>query len=234
MRKTLTLMLILAGSAIVWGAAPRPAANLNTVVQELESATFDRTSWSLFFTYEERKLQYEPTNADLIPAAIATWLSGPPGTDKQGNVIARDLYLRDYIKKNQQAISKVFAGLKLIGSELGRFIYLRRDDGSPVNIPVKIARWKDGLALLITGVAYPTTFNTIRTTPKTRAARIIEATIIPSLRAFDTAGLPSELGYFGMAVVYGTRNFLDDSKALNDKPEMVGKRKGDILLFLAK
>ncbi len=87
---------------------------------------------------------------------------------------------------------KLFKKLNLVGSQLGRFVYLKSA------IPVRFALKDNSLTLLITGIASEYTYNTLRTTAKSRAAKAIESMILPSLKNFDEVFFSSDIKYKGV------------------------------------
>jgi hypothetical protein len=80
-----------------------------------------------------------------------------------------------------------------------------------MEIPVRFAQAETGMVFLVTGVGSSTVFNTLRTTPKSRAAKIISTKILPEMETFYDFFKDTDIKYCGMAVVYGSEDFSDES-----------------------
>lgn len=185
------------------------ASQLQTVMDVLGVETWARTFWELAYGYGDK--ENEPKSSEEVIFDIDAWLKKKPEKDERKGQIAE----YQLITKHREALVKLFKNFNLVGGQLGRFVYLKSD------IPVRFALKDNALTMLITGVASEYTYNTLRTTAKSRAAKTIESMILPSLKDFNEVFASSDIKYFGMVVVYGSKDFLKKSRVLNLKAEVV-------------
>ncbi len=188
-------------------------SQLESLVEVLDNQWFLRTLWSLGYKYGEEKDTPKPPSK--IISDIEEWLQ------RRGGVKNAE---RQLMQKHQGSLNLVFRNLELIGDELGRFFYIHPE------IPISFANKNGSIALVITGVGSKTTYNTLRTTPRSRASKIIQSRIVPSLkraygslsRSADLKALFfSDIKHVGMSVVYGSEDFSKRGEALNLRAEVV-------------
>jgi len=88
-------------------------------------------------------------------------------------------------------------------------------------IPFRFAD-KDGKkCVVLTDMASSTVYNTLRTTSKTRAAKVLTSCFIPNIRYLYRAFEKTDIAYFGLTIVYGSKDFSNKSDVRNLKPEML-------------
>ncbi|MBU0711731.1 hypothetical protein KJ762_09165 [bacterium] len=115
----------------------------------------------------------------------------------------------ELISKYQNEIKKLFDHFGLIGLNLGLFLYHDKE------LPIRLANIDGKICLLITKVATDNVYNTLRTTAKSRAAKVLTSSILPSLQYFYNSFKDTDIAYYGMIFSYGSKDFLDKSVALN-------------------
>ena len=184
-------------------------SQLQTVIDVLEIETSARTIWELAYGYGD--IENKPKSPKEVIEDIDVWLKNKPDKDEQKGQIAE----YQLVVKHRDNLVRLFQEFKLVGTQLGEFVYLRG------TIPVRFALKDNSLTLLITGVASEYTYNTLRTTAKSRAAKIIESMILPSLKNIHEFFSSSDIKYFGMVVVYSSKDFSKKSRVLKLKAEVV-------------
>jgi hypothetical protein len=71
--------------------------------------------------------------------------------------------------------------------------------------------FSDFLAVVITGVASTSVYSTLRLDVNKRATMALRGMVIPSMEVFDAFKNASEVKYYGISVLYGSKDFLDAS-----------------------
>jgi hypothetical protein len=118
--------------------------------------------------------------------------------------------------KNSVLLSKMlFSKFGLIGDGLGRFTC------SELFQPIRFAQKEDGIVFLVTHIFSDTVFNTLRNTSKTRASKIINSMILPSMPAFHGSFKNTEIKYYGMLVTYGSEDFSEKDSVFNRRAEIL-------------
>lgn len=186
--------------------------NLMDVKDIFSVTNSDRTTWSLFGQYNN--IEYAPTNAEDVIIDIDNYLANPPTENKRRGQLKEF----GYIKKYRNNIDSTFKGLKLLGSDqLGKFLY-----GKKYSLPIHFCMYGDtALSFIVSGAYIDNIYNTLKLTGRQRAAKVITTYILPSLKSYARAFSNSEIKYFGMTCIYGSKDFTDKS-ALALKPEFVG------------
>jgi hypothetical protein len=189
------------------GKQPTPLQPLMSVLNV--EASFADLKWNLAIGYgepENKPKLYEEFNEDFDD-----WLQRKPQVDERKGQIAE----YNLAFKYKENIKKVFENFGLIGSELGMFLYSENE------IPIRFAQIENELVFLVTRVGSNKVYNTLRSTSKNRAAKIISSNILPELKAFYDSFKNTDIKYYGMIVAYGGKDFLNKSTALNLKTEVV-------------
>jgi hypothetical protein len=88
-------------------------------------------------------------------------------------------------------------------------------------IPVRFARKEDGILFLVTHISSDYIYNTLKTSAKIRASKVISSAILPSMKDFYVNFRNTDLKYYGMMVVYGSKDFSGGDDAGNLKVEIV-------------
>jgi len=194
------------------------AAVLNPLKDVLTIETiFSQTLWRMVFSLGSEDPKYFPVSAARVPEIVRAWLNSPPSEVAEKD--ARLQYERELIEIHVDKVEGLFQNLRLMGGELGEF-FITRNDAGPVSVPLHFVEWQGESAVLTTGVAYRQIFNTQRTTSKERAARVLEAVSVPSLKAYTRLSFGNIVRHFAIAVTYGSSDFGDDS-ILNKQAETV-------------
>jgi hypothetical protein len=87
---------------------------------------------------------------------------------------------------------------------------------------IQLALKDQSITLLLTSVGSTNVYNVSRLTAKERAAKELEATVLPAVRWFNQIE-SDEFENFGVVVFYGTQDFSGDDfeRGLSAKPELV-------------
>jgi hypothetical protein len=76
-------------------------------------------------------------------------------------------------------------------------------------IPLLVGAHRDQVAVVIEGRVYDQVFNTLRTTTHGRALDVARAVALPALHAAKPLCQLPAVGFVGLEVIYGSKNFLD-------------------------
>jgi hypothetical protein len=169
------------------------------LISVLNVGTFVETLWSLGVGLDQP--EYKPKSNEEVLKDFNQWLLSKPKVERWKGEIAE----YNFALKYKENIKKIIDHLSFIGSERGMFLY------NKMEIPVRFAQAETGMVFLVTGVGSSTVFNTLRTTPKSRAAKIISTKILPEMETFYDFFKDTDIKYCGMAVVYGSEDFSDES-----------------------
>jgi hypothetical protein len=184
------------------------AALLQSFIDVFENESFTRNRWYLAF--EALKDSHKPKRKDEVLLDFDKWLQKKPEkVKKTGQLTEYKLAL-----KNKGYIKNFLDSLGSMGSDLAYFLY-----DPAIGGPVCFAQKENEIALIIAKVATSTVYNTLRTTPRARAAQVMGSKIIPTMKNFDKSFKGADIKYFGLAVTYGSKDFSDK---LSQKAEMVG------------
>lgn len=175
-----------------------------------------KTYWSLSIGYASAK--YRPKEREDVLKDLSSWLQYKPEEDTEHPPTKYELMLIAEYKltsKYQNELKKLFGHFGLIGSNLGLFLYGDKE------IPVRFANIDGKTCLLIRGVATDNVYNTLRTTAKSRAAKVLTSSILPTLNDFYNSFKDTDIAYYGMIISYGSKDFSDESIALNLEAEVL-------------
>jgi len=167
----------------------------------LNEGTFAEILWSLGIDLKQS--EYRPKSNEEVLKDFDQWLLSKPNKERWRGEIAE----YNFALKYKETIKKIIDRLSFIGSERGMFLC----DKSSIPISPRFAQGENGIVFLVTGVGSPTVYNTLRTTPKSRAAKIISSKILPEMQAFYDFFKDSDINYCGMTVIYGSQDFSDKS-----------------------
>lgn len=116
--------------------------------------------------------------------------------------------------KYRDELNKLFQGLGLIGDELSMFLCNN-------DLPIDFRRFKQKVCLLITDVASAYSYNTVRTSPKSRAAKVLNSHVLGTLNDFYKSFKDTDIAYYGIIISYGSKSFIDDSFISDLEPEVL-------------
>lgn len=185
---------------------PTELPRLQHLIDVLEVAIGWRFSWKLM-VYGDGKIK---SSKDVI-VDLDSWLQlSFPDKDSQHYIVEQKL-----AEKYKAAIVNIFDGLDFIGRHSGGFFY---DEGY---VPFRFALKDSIVTLIVTGIASNDVYNTLKTTARSRAAKIVESMILPSLEKFYDALDTTDIRKFGMMVTYGSKNFAKKSDVLNLEAEVI-------------
>lgn len=120
-----------------------------------------------------------------------------------------DKYIADQNDGNDEYsfIMKNIENIKSIYNDL-YFVKFISDDNF---ISPRFALLEDEKVFIITGILSEKQFNTINTSSRSRAAKIFESDIIPTLGKFyEKIFINSDIKNIGLSVTYGSKDFLDN------------------------
>lgn len=110
-----------------------------------------------------------------------------------------------FLSNNQEVLSNM---MNNICSEIGDDIILLKTN----EFPICLTKYKNNAGLLLfNNFMYPSSFNTLRTNYRQRAAQIISTLITPGLDIACIYEYKPSVKYIGMGVVYGAKDFSNDS-----------------------
>jgi hypothetical protein len=211
---------------------------LCTVIMVSFTITLYATSWS-FGQGSTKRTTKSPESLDLMSldvidvlkveaALMGTRWELAVGSQKdapksnEGALEDFSKWLKKYETKEESLglqyeknVRKILGNFKLIGNDLGKFVC------DSVCGPVRFAQKQDGIVFLVTNVFSDNVYNTLRTTAKTRASKIIASMILPSMKAFYNSFGTTDIKYYGMVVAYGSKDFSKEGNVLNLRAEVV-------------
>lgn len=187
--------------------------HLRTVHDILENESFQKHIWSLGIQFQQPGYIGLPSE---IVENFRTWLlkkgwkAEPPFSNSP---IEMELYAK-YAKNIERLI------YYLQNIDGGTALYLSPKD-SESNLPICFAQKDNKSVFLLTRVASPTVLNTLRLSEKRRAAKIISSIILPSMKEFQQAFNNSDISYYGMIVIFGSKDFSKEGISSNLYAEIV-------------
>lgn len=173
------------------------------------SYPFDKHIWYLYVV--GKKQEHAPTKAEDVPADIEKYLL----SNSSG-------FGYDLIKKYKVNIDTTFQRLKLLGTDqLGNFFY-DHDQRASYPHPVHFLNYGVDMAisLIISGVFIDKVYNTLKLTSRQRATKVVTTYLLPALKHCAENFNGSEIKYFGITAVYGSKDALNES-ALATEAEYV-------------
>ena len=187
--------------------APPPLLPLISV---LNRGTFADVLWGLGIDLNEP--EYKPKSSEEVLKDFNEWLQSKPQEESWIGEITE----YNFAIKYKENIKEIVDHFSFIGSERGMFLYNKKE------IPLRFAQVENGIVFLVTGIGSSTVYNTLRTTSKSRASKIISAKILPEIGTFYDFFKDTDIKYYGMTVIYGSKDFSDKSiSGLSLKAEVV-------------
>jgi hypothetical protein len=190
------------------------SSKLSSVLKMVQDSQVTETDWDLVFG--QRNPNYKAKSPEEAWADIETFTKTKPLRDEYPGQVAE----YQQVMKHLSQLRMLFKEPGLTGRHLSGFLYTCTDSGY-CDIPIRFCLLDGALAILLRCVASEMVYNTLETTPKSRAAKVVESSILPFLNNFNTAFSGSDVRYYGIVVLYGSRDFSDNADPLNLKPEMV-------------
>ncbi len=179
-------------------APPVAAVQPLTVVEMIGVESSNRTEWYLAFNSDNPS--YRPKTAEQGAADFEKFVTSKPDPPLPPKLA----YEFAVLARNKAELSR------LASVTLGRLIYIQD--------PVRLAT-KDGeLTLFITSIGSDHVYNTLRLDTRQRAAKEIQASILPELKQFRSLSVPSIKNY-GVIAIYGTKDFSQEDSS--PRPELV-------------
>lgn len=198
----LTLSLACAGQAVnkptpnhASQSAPKPMP-----IAELVEVSAYKNSWDLAFAFNSVEEKDKPKSGDTAASDLSTYVAEKPGPDWGPKLTAEHVL----IVRNQAVLIRF---LKQVTKPL---LYL--------DLAVRFASKDNDLVLVETSVGSNNIYNTLRLETKQRAAKEIEATVLPAIKQFRGINVPG-VKSFGVVAVYGTKDF--SAPDSTPKPEAV-------------
>jgi hypothetical protein len=176
----------------------------------IESHFTDKTAWNVSVEYAHPEYPLK-SNGDVINA-VEQWAQSAQLIDRCKGYIAE----HELVTAELPRLKLLLDDMSMIGRSIGHFLY-----ADTILLPVRFARRDTATTLLITGIASESVYNTLRTTSNSRAARVVQSMIIPTMRSFVEAFHGSKVGRYGMCVTYGSKNFIEDDTYGNQEAETV-------------
>lgn len=184
-------------------------SKLLNVKEVVKMMTFHKLQWTLA-SYND--IQHQPTSAEYVISEIDNFLSIIPTEGDSQEKIAEFYFLKKY----RDNIDKLFQELQFFGGQSGAFIYDKK-----IDTPVHFCTSQDSsLVVLISSVFIEDVYNTLRLTSKQRATKVITTYILNSLASFEKSFSETDIDYYGISCIYGSRNFVEDN-SFRTKPEVI-------------
>jgi hypothetical protein len=150
--------------------------------------------WSLAYEFHR---EAPKTGADAGNELFSFLVSAPE---------AKDAVQHRLLAAHRNELAAIFDRLKL-----HTFLYFNR--------PVAVAQSGPTSTLIIGALASDTVYNTLNSTSRSRAAKVLTATILPALKECGEKIEPNAFNAVGILALYGSKKFVDSSSVLNLKPE---------------
>ncbi|MCC6476768.1 hypothetical protein IT157_06890 [bacterium] len=170
----------------------------------------DKSSWSLSLQYKHK--DYPPgRNTDAI-SATKEWATSDQRIDECKGFLAEHELTRKY----ESNIVEFLGEVSLLADGFACFL-----DAKLIEPPIRFAKRDSLTTVILTGLATETVFNTLRSTARSRAGKVIQSISIATLKKFVKSFRDTEIDRLGVCVVYGSKDFSNDSDVLNLEPEVV-------------
>lgn len=180
------------------------ALKLPPVIDILRSSSqMSRTIWSLSIEYESK--DYPVQTHDDVMKALDALAPYEPKSEYQ------------FSKKYKTQLKEALKWYTIYCNNIAKFL----SNTGKRPIPIRFAAINDKAAVLIVDIASTTIFNTLRSTPKNRAAQVISSCILPNIKHLGEAFENTEISYCGINITYGSKDFSDKDSVSNLKPEVL-------------
>lgn len=180
--------------------------NLQDVSQLLSVIYYDEMQYELTFTHNEYKAKTDIQILDIIDEYI---MKVPLKSEIHGQIAEYNV-----VKKYKEIIRKLFIENVFFHNDFAGYV-------PSFGNPIRVGLLNNDTTIIFHGLASQNIYNTIRTTAKKRASSIISSLILPLLDKvydrFENTGFAN----IGIVVVYGTKDFTDDTGYDNELPESV-------------
>tara|TARA_R100000687_G_C6422119_1_gene151520 strand:+ start:254 stop:943 length:690 start_codon:yes stop_codon:yes gene_type:complete len=181
-----------------------------TVKNRLNYEEISRTNWDLY-RFNPADENYFPKSAKFVVQDIDRFLSNPPKNTKANGLIDEFSLIKKY-----QANLKNFFNEIYFNELSGSFLY-----NDNTELPIHFALFDDkSITLIISSVYIKNIYNTLELSSKQRATKVLSTYILPSLNEFVKHFPNSNIQYFAISCIYGSKDFSNDSE-LNIKPEFL-------------
>jgi len=179
-------------------------SQLDSPISILNKATLQKFKWSLSIAYRDH--EYPPISHDSFMTAMNEFKQYEPMSEYR------------LAAKYRTELRNALEWFSYYCDNIGVFL----DNIWHRPIPFRFAE-KDGRKyVFLTDLASETVYNTLRSTSKSRAATVLTSCLLPKLSQVYDALKSTEFDYFAFTIIYGSKDFLDNSDALNLKAEMLG------------
>ncbi len=190
--------------------------NLLNINDVIEHRAFDKILWQLasYTDVEEKDI---PVNSKNVFAYVDRYLSYATTADISSSEKNECILIKKYIT----LLDSTFQDFELLPSgDKGKFVFIK-DKASPIHFGL----FNDtALSLIINSLFVDNVYNTLRLTARQRATKVIEEYVLPQLIVFIYRFKSSEIKYFGLTCVYGSKTFGDTDPVAT---------KGEYVAFMA-
>lgn len=174
-----------------------------TTLQVIKDAAFGTTMWSLSIQHENSG--HPALTHEQLNSALNTFNEYYPNSEYQAALLYRN------------EMKDAFKFFTIYCDNIAAFL----PNPSKRPIPFRFAD-KDGKkCVILTDMASPTMYNTIRTTSRSRAAKVLTSCLIPNVSYLYEAFEKSDIAFLGLTIVFGSKDFSVKSDVMNLKPEML-------------
>jgi len=210
MRKALILPILF--PILIFSQSHIKSPTLRPISELIKYGTIDKTVWELVYIYE--KEDEVPLHPDSAQRILSDWLSRKDSLSKDDSILYSKEEVK-LIKNNSNDIVNIMKSMNFIGGNLCLFTVMNSD------LPVRFANKNGQKALLVHGIATDDILNTFKLGYKERVSKIINKYCLSALSNIQNANPKIPVKYYGVSVVYGSKDFSSDEEALNLKSEIV-------------
>jgi len=182
--------------------------NLFPLMNILKDEAFSKIKWLLAIDHSHP--DYPLKSEEQVLRDLNSLGKFKPQEDAKKEIIQEYKLVSLYIDEIKSLINT----FGLIGSDTGLFFYDKE-------LPVRFFNLEGKLGIIITKIANNKIYNTLQSTAKKRAAKVISSNIIPELNNIHNSFKSTEISYYGMVISYGSKNFIDDSSVPNLMTEQI-------------
>lgn len=220
-KQTVWLLISLLITFIASAQQPQQRTNASKKSQPAKKTTAPAKadapdqSASTFTAFEEFSLAFDwlkPTPKSLWSLSVEFKDSGYP-LWKPDDVLEYltkidDEQQRKYLAPLTDNVRQLVEVNRLFGGELAYYLAAPKL-AKPVRLFVRDK--KKGVHL--TGITNASVFNTLRASSKERAAKVLEGSILPGLKWWDSLFFKTDIAFYAITAVWGARDFLSEDRS---------------------
>ena len=194
--------------------------DLVTLKEVLDSPLDVCSIWSLSVAHQDPEYKLRTSN-DVL-SKIHSWRN----TKNLNQVYDKYKEIKDKLSSMKltfeylDELEKVFDRFDLIGNNFAYFLPNDLSRWGVDGIPTIFVNVNGRTGLIITNVTTDTIYNTLQSTSKKRAEKVLVENILPTIHNIYEPFKNTDISYLGISFYYGSKDFSDDSN-FGLKPEVV-------------